>query len=121
MRISRRDWCRRTAALAIGGAALPSLVSGDEKVLTTHELIRKLADDAPLSMQFDGKTSDECRKWQYTFSAQLRKCLGAHRPPSKWQTIVESVDELEDHVRHRLVLAAEGHPLLPGLFASAKR
>jgi dienelactone hydrolase len=83
------------------------------KVPTADGYIKKLAADAPLAMEFRGKTADECRKWQGEFAAKLRGLLGPHAPPAKWTTHVERVVELKDHVRHELVLEAEGHPLLP--------
>jgi dienelactone hydrolase len=80
---------------------------------TVDEQIRKLAEDAPLKMQFRGKTADECRQWQAAFAGKLRVLLGPHQPPAKWQTTVERVVELKDHRREELILTAEGHPPLP--------
>jgi dienelactone hydrolase len=75
--------------------------------------IQTLAEDAPLKMQFRGKTADECRQWQTAFAARLRSMLGPHRPPEAWQTAVERVVELKDHRREELLLTAAGHPPLP--------
>ena len=77
------------------------------------ERIRRLAAEAPLSLEFRGTSADDCRRWQTTFAAKLRALLGPHQPPARWQTVVERTVELKDHRREELVLTAEGHPPLP--------
>lgn len=111
--ISRRDWLSGTAGLIAGAAAGERLLADDNPVPTTHKLIQQLSATAPLSMQFRGKSEDDFRKWHTEFAGQLRTCLGPHQPPKQWETIIERRDELEDHVRHQLVLVADGHPRLP--------
>src|SRR5262249_37743510 len=98
-----------------GAALLGCAARGAEPpaVPTADALIKKLAADAPLAMEFRGKTADECKKWQSEFAPKLCGLLGPHTPPTKWTTHVERVVELKDHVRHELLLEAEGHPLLP--------
>jgi dienelactone hydrolase len=82
-------------------------------VPTVDEHIRRLADDAPLEMEFHGHTADACRRWQTEFAAKLRALLGPHQPPAKWQTTVERSAACKDHRREELILTAEGHPPLP--------
>jgi dienelactone hydrolase len=77
------------------------------------EEIRKLAKDAPLKMQFRGRTAEECRKWQGQFADKLRTLLGPHHPPVKWEVTVERTVKLADHRREELILTAEGQPSLP--------
>jgi dienelactone hydrolase len=95
----------------IGAPPLPA--EGPGRVPTVDESIAELAAGAPLGMEFRGRTAEECRAWQATFSARLRDLLGPHRPPATWQTEVERTVELADHRREELVLTAEGHPPLP--------
>src|SRR5262245_9361948 len=102
----------------LGGATLLAGLparggAGPPAVPTIDEHIRKLAEAAPLSMEFRGKTAAECRRWQAEFAARLRTLLGPHQPPAKWKTDVERTVELKDHRREELVLSAEGHPPLP--------
>jgi dienelactone hydrolase len=82
-------------------------------VPTVDDEIRRLADAAPLSMEFRGHTAADCRRWQADFASRLRSLLGPHRPPSRWKTEVERTVELHDHRREELVLSAAGHPSLP--------
>ena len=97
MQMTRRRW------LAMWGVA-----AGD-----IHEEIRRLAGQAPLSMQFRGRTAAECRRWQRAFAAKLGELLGPYQPPQRFETIRERVVDLEDHRREELVLRAEGHRYLP--------
>jgi dienelactone hydrolase len=103
------------SGVALVAAAAPDAVEAPNvvEVPTTDEAIRKLAEDAPLAMQFRGTTAEECRKWQGEFAAKLRSLLGPHKPPAKWKTSVENSIDLDDHHREALVLTAEGHPPLP--------
>jgi dienelactone hydrolase len=84
-----------------------------ERVPPIDERIRTLAEQAPLKLEFRGKTAVECRQWQTDFAEKLRTLLGPHQPPAQWQTTVERVVELKDHRREELVLTADGHPPLP--------
>ena len=72
-----------------------------------------MADEAPLRMQFRGGSAAECRAWQGRFAAKLRQLIGPHRPPERWETVVEKKVELEDHRRDELILRAAGHRDLP--------
>jgi dienelactone hydrolase len=89
------------------------LADDPPRVPTVDEHIRKLAAEAPLKMEFRGKTADECRKWQSEFATKLRALLGPHQPPTKWKTTVERAALLKDHRRLELILTAEGNPPLP--------
>jgi dienelactone hydrolase len=80
---------------------------------TVDDEIRALAEHAPLKLEFRGKTAEECRQWQATFTAKLRALLGPYRPPAQWQTTVERVVDFKDHRREELLLAAAGHAPLP--------
>jgi dienelactone hydrolase len=70
-------------------------------------------------MQFSGTTAEECRRWQDGFAARLRSLLGPHRPPEKWESVLERSVSRDDHVREERLLVAEGldpvpvHLLLP--------
>jgi len=75
--------------------------------------IQQEAKEAPLRMQFRGKTADECRRWQAEFAAKLRTLLGPFQPPKTWRTVVERTVELSDHRRQEIVLIAKGVPSLP--------
>ena len=70
-------------------------------------------DNARLSMLFQGKTAEECKLWQKKFKAKLEELLGDSIPPKSWKVTVEEVVQLEDHVRHHLLLEAEDIPAVP--------
>ena len=78
-----------------------------------HQRIRRLASDAPLKMRFQGSTREECAAWQNAFRNKLKELLGAHRPPSRWESRVEESIEFADHRRQSLTLRAQGVPQLP--------
>ena len=103
---------RRRFLLGSGATLMSGLVFGQEGP-TVDERIRGESEDAPLAMRFRGSTPEECRRWQREFAARLRESLGPHAPPKRWETVVESAVDLEDHRRERLILKAEGHPPLP--------
>jgi dienelactone hydrolase len=105
MSLTRRDWLMLAGAVCSGpGASAQSNV---------HESIRSQAEHAPLRMKFEGATAEEALRWQSAFSTKLREMLGPHRPPERWETIVERRVDLEDHRRDELLLRANGHPDLP--------
>jgi len=111
---SRRQFLLGSGAALLAGLSPSSLHAGEPpRVLTADEQFRKLAEEAPLSMEFHGRTADECRKWQGEFATRLRSLLGPHQPPAKWKTHVEGTIELKDHRREELILTADGHPSLP--------
>jgi dienelactone hydrolase len=108
---SRRQFLLGSGAALLSGSSL--LAAEPPRVPTVDESIRKLAEDAPLEMEFRGQTATECRQWQAEFADKLRALLGPHQPPAQWQTEVERTVELKDHRREELVLTAAGHPPLP--------
>jgi dienelactone hydrolase len=110
-RPSRRQFLLGSGAVLLGESCLRA--EEPVRVPTVDEHIRKLAEEAPLSLEFRGTTAAECRQWQAEFAAKLRALLGPHLPPAKWRTEVERTVELKDHRREELVLTAEGQPPLP--------
>lgn len=108
---SRRDFLARSIAAL--GAANVLHAQDPPKGPTAHDQIREQAQNAPLQLQFNGKTAQEAREWQQKFDTQLRKLLGPHLPPKKWKTTLEKRVVLDDHVREELLLSAKGHPTLP--------
>jgi dienelactone hydrolase len=114
MQPSRREFVQLSSAALLAGFAIDGAQAQNSvEVPTIDEALRKLAEDAPLSMQFRGGTAEECRKWQSEFAEKLRSLLGPHKPPAKWKTTVERSKDLDDHHREELVLTADGHPPLP--------
>src|SRR5947209_8273600 len=99
---SRRQFLLGSSTALLSPLALHA--AEPPRVPTVDEQIRKLAEDAPLSMEFRGQTAAECRQWQAEFAAKLRTLLGPHQPPAKWQVEVERTVELKDHRREELVL-----------------
>lgn len=111
---SRRRFLKTSTAALLAGA-VGNTVLGDETELvpTVDQQIGKLSAEAPLAMQFRGRSAEELATWQKQFAAKLRASLGPHSPPKQWETIVERQVELEDHYRDELVLMAPGHSPLP--------
>ncbi len=101
--MNRRHWLRTTL-----GAYAATATAAD-----VHQHIRKLADEAPLDMRFEGSTVAECRAWQRRFGDKLAELVGPHRPPPHWETRVEETVEFDDHQRQSLLLSAPGYPELP--------
>ncbi len=99
---------RRAILRTLLGACACRTVAAD-----IHEHIRGLAANAPLEMQFEGSTAEECRAWQTRFLAKLEELLGDHRPPSDWEARLEESIEFDDHVRESLAVSADGFPELP--------
>ncbi|HUY36106.1 MAG TPA: prolyl oligopeptidase family serine peptidase [Pirellulales bacterium] len=110
----RRRFLRGCGATLLAGLP-PRLLQAEEqpRVPTVDEHIRQLAEEAPLTLEFQGATAAECHTWQRKFAAQLRLLLGPHQPPAKWTTALERRVELPDHCREELVLTADGQPPLP--------
>ncbi len=78
---------------------------------TVDESIRKWAQDAPLSLRFQGTTADQCRHWQTDFADKLRKSLGEFQPPRSWtQTVLRRIEHI-DHTFEDLLLESEGKVL----------
>ena len=114
LRTSRRRFLARSGASLTATLWATRLAADDANpVVTVDQHIQRLADEAPLAMQFRGRTTSECRAWQSEFGQKLRSLLGPHRPAAQWKTVVECVDKLNDHQREHLVLQADGHPPLP--------
>ena len=118
-RLARRAFLRQSTALALG-PALSALGAEDRtEVIPINERIRLAATNAPLAMQFRGTTADEARRWQAGFSDTLRTLLGPTRPPAAWDSVLERIVTLDDHVREERLLTADGldpvpfHLLLP--------
>jgi dienelactone hydrolase len=116
LRTDRRNFLITAATLATSSAGLllPHQLSGAEpgKRLVDRD-IRDAADRAKLSMQFTGKTAEECRKWQKLFRAKLADLLGDFTPPQQWETVIEKTVRQPDHTRHELLLTAKGVPSVP--------
>lgn len=111
---SRRRFLGGCGAALLAGGRVHSLQAEEPlRVPTIDERIRKLAEDAPLALEFRGSTAEECRCWQKEFAAKLRALLGPHQPPAKWKTTIERTVELKDHRREELILTADGYPPLP--------
>jgi dienelactone hydrolase len=100
----------------------PSLAArGDDRheVTPIDERIRMAATNAPLAMQFRGETGEDAHRWQSAFAGTLRTLLGPIGPPPAWDTVLERIVTLEDHVREERILTADGvdpvpfHLLLP--------
>jgi dienelactone hydrolase len=108
--LTRRDLLASTAAALLAG---PTLRAAQDDGPSVDRNIQRLAERAPLALQFTGSTDDECRRWQQQFSAKLRELLGPHTPPNDWHTTVEGVVDRDDHTRHELLLSAPGQPTLP--------
>jgi len=70
-------------------------------------------DNARLSLLFQGKTAEGCKRWQRGFKAKLNELLGDSAPPKTWKATVEEVVKLDDHVRHQILLEADGVPSVP--------
>src|SRR6516165_9090801 len=120
MAMFRRDFIRSSAALVLG-PALGATSRGDDRseVTPIGERIRLAATNAPLAMQFRGTSAEDARHWQSAFAGTLRTLLGPTRPPAEWDSVLERIVTLEDHVREERVLTADGidpvpfHLLLP--------
>ena len=71
------------------------------------------AKDALLSMRFRGKTKSEAKQWQNDFGTVLKRQLGPHQPPKKWQVKVEAEQNRGSYRLRQLLLRADGLPTLP--------
>jgi dienelactone hydrolase len=116
----RRFLSASVASLTVLSSALEKTYADEIVPLPGIEKrLDQLAHDAPLKLRFQGSTAEECRAWQKEFGSKLRELLGAIDPPTRWETVTERVVDCQDHVRHELVLQAEGiasvpmHLLLP--------
>src|SRR5262249_54725191 len=111
---SRRAFLKHSAALtlALGPAAA---ARGDDRseVTPIDERIRLAATNAPLAMQFRGTSADDARRWQAAFADTLRTMLGPARPPARWDSVLERIVTLDDHVREERILRADGVDPVP--------
>ncbi len=111
---TRRAFLAGTAGAMVAGLGSARLLAQEPaKVPTILERLDQMAKDAPLAMRFQGKTAEDCRKWQDEFAGKLRSLLGPHKPPEKWKSITVSTADLDDHRREELILEADGYPPLP--------
>src|SRR5689334_12054904 len=115
---SRRAFLKHSTALTL---ALGTAARGDDRseVVPIDERIRLAATSAPLGMQFRGASAEDARRWQAGFAGTLRSLLGPTRPPAQWDSVLERIVTLDDHVREERILRADGidpvpfHLLLP--------
>jgi dienelactone hydrolase len=118
-RLARRGFLRCSTALLLGPAARVFGGQGSAEVAPIDERLRLAASSAPLAMQFHGTTADEARRWQAAFAETLRTLLGPTQPPTAWDSVLERIATLDDHVREERLLTAAGvdpvpvHLLLP--------
>src|SRR5262245_1378687 len=99
---SRRHFLLGSGATLLTG--LPTAQADEPaRVPPVEDHIRRLAAEAPLRLQFRGRTADDCRTWQAEFASRLRTLLGPHQPPDRWSAEVERTVELKDHRREELV------------------
>lgn len=108
--LSRREFVH--AAFAVSFAS-QGLAADSPRVPTVLESLGREVASAPLSLKFPGGNADDCRKWQGEFASKLRELLGPFTPPKEWKKTIREATELPDHVRHDLVLTADGVPSLP--------
>jgi dienelactone hydrolase len=117
--LTRRAFLRRTAAAMALGPALAARGADRAEVAPIDERVRMAAKSAPLAMEFKGTTADEARRWQSAFADTLGTLLGPFRPPTAWDSVLERIVTLDDHVREERLLTADGidpvpfHLLLP--------
>ena len=113
IRIDRRQLLR-CSSVGLCARLVPfGRANADDKLPSANERIQQLAEDAPLSMQFNGTTAEHCRAWQQDFGRTLRTLLGPHDCPANWETTVERTVDCGDHIREELLLQAPGVPTLP--------
>src|SRR5262245_8115965 len=90
--LDRRDFLRMLPATALVAGGAGRLVADEplkETVAPIGARMAALEESAPLAMQFRGKTAADARRWQAEFAAKLRELLGPHRPPAKWDCVLE--------------------------------
>ncbi len=104
---------RRNILVLISFVALSSAVSTPVQAQDIDDDIADALKTHTPSMQFRGSTPTELREWQQKFRAKLNELLGDSTPPRKWTVKEEARKELRDHVRHQLLLQADGVPSVP--------
>ena len=80
---------------------------------TVHDNLVLAMDKAELSLQFRGRTADDCHAWQRPFRGKLLELLGDSRPPAAWNPVELSRTEFDTYTRLELVLESTGVPSLP--------
>ena len=74
--MAAQAWSRRHILKGTAGSLVAGLVAragaDDDPVPPIDERIRRLAENAPLAMRFDGDTAEACRAWQRRFAETLR-------------------------------------------------
>jgi len=111
--MNRRAFTQRTATLASSMLGLASELTGQTPKRLVDADIGAALENARLSMLFQGKTAEGCRRWQKEFKTKLTELLGDSTPPKNWKVTVEKVVKLNDHVRHQILLEAKGIPSVP--------
>ena len=111
--VPRKGLIKGGAILAVFAFILAAGLLGQSPKRLVDADIGAALDKARLSMLFQGKTAEECRQWQKKFKAKLNELLGDSAPPKTWKVTVEEVVNLDDHVRHHLLLEADGVPSVP--------
>ena len=92
---------------------LATVLVGQSPKLLVDTDIGAALDKARLSMLFQGKTAEDCKRWKRKFKAKLNELLGDSAPPKTWDAKVEEIVHLDDHYRHHLLLEADGIPSVP--------
>ena len=110
--LARRRFLHAIALAGLGRLVSP-LSGQDEAEFLIGPRLRKMAEGAPLALQFSGGSAVECGKWQKAFKTQLEILLGPHQPPREWTSVIERTVELADHVREERILTAPGLNPLP--------
>lgn len=117
-KINRRTFLSAATATTIATASFGESLFAEQPIKLppprpVDNDIREASRVARLSMQFHGKTADECRVWQNAFRKKLGELLGPHDPPKKWSVVTEKTTELPDHTRHELLLTSNRIPSVP--------
>jgi dienelactone hydrolase len=111
--VSHWGFIRNGAVLAVSALGFFTGLRGESPKRLVDSDIGTALDKARLSMLFQGKTAEECKQWQKKFKTKLNELLGDSTPPETWKATVEEVVQLDDHVRHHLLLEADGVPSVP--------
>src|SRR5258705_38929 len=107
--VTRRQFFLVSAAL-LGGAAFGRAEENLPRLPTLNEEMDRALRNAPLWLQFRGKTPEELASWQQEFATKLLTLIGPHRPPERWSSEPLSSATLPDHTREEWLLKAEGVP-----------
>jgi dienelactone hydrolase len=108
---SRRYFLKTLALAGLARGVVPRALSAN--VPTVDEELRRAAKSPGLRMLFKGSTPAALSAWQQQFSTEIRRRIGPHDPPARWNTQLLSRTELPDHVRESWLLTADGVASLP--------